>query len=129
MQIDWKMVLRHVLIVLVLAALGRFAATALLGEGEDSVGVVGGVTNLFMVAGFCAGGCLVPVRRFRHLTIVALGVWLAGPIVRFGEELSIALWVVAAIPIFVAMGFGGAISLAIVRTPPAEPSAPPPAQP
>ena len=129
MQIDWKTVLRDVLIVLVLAGLGRFVAAALLGEDQDTIGIIGAIATLFMVAGFCASGCLVPVRRFRHMTIVALGVWLAGPIVRFGAELSIALWIVAALPIFAAMGIGGAISLAIVPTPPAEPSAPPAAQP
>ena len=129
MLVDWKPVLRDVLIVLLLAALGRIAANAMLGESEGARVAVGNIAILCMIAGFCIGGCLVPVRRFRHLAIVALGVWLAGPIMRFGQEGSLASWIVFLIPTFLAMGIGGAISLLIVRPPRSEPSAPPPAQP
>jgi hypothetical protein len=128
MPIDWRAVLRDALIVLILAALGSTAASAMLDDGDGALGAVALVTTLFMIAGFCLGGCLAKARRFRHLGLVAAGVWLASPIVRFGQEPNIALWIVWVAPVAVAMGIGGAISLAIVPRPPADPSVPPSAQ-
>ncbi len=129
MPIDWQATLRDALIVLILAGLGSFAAGAILDDTEEALGAVALITTLFMIGGFCAAGCLVKALRFRHLALVAAGVWLASPIVHFGEERNIALWIVWLVPIVVAMGVGGAISLLIMRPPPSEPSAPPSPQP
>ena len=81
-----------------------------------------------MTAGFCVSGCLAKRARFKHLTLVAVGVWLIGTIVSaisaggfFVSSLGDVALVVAA------MLLGGLVSLAIVRPPPA--AEPPPLRP
>ena len=128
MKIDWRSVLRDALAVLLLGFLGGWVGAAIGGDASRGIRIAS--TIVMMTAGFCLSGCLAKRARFKHLTLVAVGVWLIGTIVSaisadgsFVLSLSDIGWIV------VAMLLGGLVSLAIVRSPPAAepPASPPPA--
>jgi hypothetical protein len=71
---------------------------------------------VLMTVGFCVSGCLVKQARFKHLALVAVGVWLIGTILKLiSPGGSLVLSLAALTQIFVAMLLGGLVSLAIVR--------------
>jgi len=73
------------------------------------------VSNLvFGVIGFTISGCLVRVERFKHLTIVAVGVWLAGLVNVVFMGFPIGQWVAGIFLAFLMMGIGGAVSFLFV---------------
>ncbi|MBW1687748.1 MAG: hypothetical protein JRS35_22150 [Deltaproteobacteria bacterium] len=128
MKIDWRSVLRDALAVLLLGFLGGWVGAAIGGDASRGIRIAS--TIVMMTAGFCLSGCLAKRARFKHLTLVAVGVWLIGTIVSaisadgsFVLSLSDIGWIA------VAMLLGGLVSLAIVRPPPAAepPASPPPA--
>jgi hypothetical protein len=121
MKIDWVVVLRDVLIVLVVSGLGLFMVNAAL-SGGGSEGALTIVRIVLMGVGFCISGCLVKQTRFRHLGIVAIGVWFGTALNLIGTDRTLAHWILGLIPILLAMLLGGAVSLAIVRKPPAAPT-------
>jgi len=124
MKIDWRSVLRDALGVLLLGFLGGWAGAGL--SGDPNGGVPTALAVVMMTVGFCVSGCLAKRARFKHLTLVAVGVWLIGTILKvISPDGSFVLSLAALTQIFVAMLLGGLISLAIVRPPPAaEPPAP-----
>jgi hypothetical protein len=126
MKIDWRTVLRDALGVLLLGSLGGWAGGVLSGDPNGDVPTVSAV--VLMTVGFCVSGCLAKQSRFKHLALVAVGVWLIGTILRVispGESFVLSL--AALVQVFVAMLLGGLVSLAIVKPPP--PAPPPAAEP
>jgi hypothetical protein len=126
MKIDWRTVLRDALGVLLLGSLGGWAGGVLSGDPNGDVPTVSAV--VLMTVGFCVSGCLAKQARFKHLALVAVGVWLIGTILRVispGESFVLSL--AALVQVFVAMLLGGLVSLAIVKPPP--PAPPPAAEP
>lgn len=120
MKLNWLIVLRDVLMVLVIGTFGTLLLKFLVhGLGELALAVV------MLSVGFCISGCLVREGRFKHLLVVALGVWLLrlgmGLISRpdYAPSMLIGLVIV-----FVAMLVGGLLSFAFVRPGPG-PSPPP----
>ena len=130
MKIEWRSVLRDALGVLLIGFLGGWVGGALGGEAHGGFRAVSMI--VLMTAGFCVSGCLAKQARFKHLALVAAGVWLITPIVSAispGRSFVLSLADLALIA--VAMLLGGLISRAIVKPPPAPapPAAPPPATP
>ena len=130
MKIDWRSVLRDALGVLLLGFLGGLIGDAISGDASRGIRTVS--TIVLMTAGFCLSGCLAKRARFKHLALVAVGVWLIGTIVSAISAGGSLVWSLGDLAlVLVAMLLGGLISLAIVRPPPAaEPPAstePPPA--
>jgi hypothetical protein len=127
MKIDWRIVLRDALGVLLLGFLGGLIGGAF--DGDSGRGVQTTLAIVTMTAGFCVSGCLAKQARFKHLALVAVGVWLIGTIVGLfsGEGRSLVLSLSDLGLIAAAMLLGGLISLAIVKPPPSKPPpAPPP---
>ena len=126
MEIDWRAILRDALGVLLLGFLGALIGDALSGDPNGGIQAV--LVIVMMTAGFCVSGCLAERARFKHLALVAAGVWLIGTIVSAisaGASFSLSLSDIGLIA--AAMLLGGLISLAIVKPPPAAPpSSPPP---
>jgi hypothetical protein len=123
MKIDWRTAARDVLLILVIVFVA-VQATALLVEQID-LQVILTASFAAMVAGFCVAGCLTPRARFGHLSVVAVGVWLLGTSVNsFTRDLAVQSWLKLAagalLPVAAAMLLGGAISMAVVRTPEAD---------
>ena len=129
MKIDWRVVLRDALGVLLLGFLGGLVGGAL--GGDSSRGIQPTSVIVMMTAGFCVSGCLAKQARFKHLALVATGVWLIGTIVSAISAGGSFVWSLGNLALIVAaMLLGGLISLAIVKPPPAPPpAAQPPASP
>jgi hypothetical protein len=130
MKIEWRSVLRDALGVLLIGSLGGWAGGALSDEPNGAVPSASAV--VLMTVGFCVSGCLAKQARFKHLALVAMGVWLIGTILKLISPDGSLVQLLAALPqIFLAMLLGGLVSLAIVRPPPAAeppaPAEPPPA--
>jgi hypothetical protein len=128
MKIDWRSVLRDVLGVLLLWFLGGLVGRAIGGEANGGFQAVSVI--VLMTAGFCVSGCLAKRARFKHLALVAVGVWLISTIVAASSAGGPFVWSLGDFALIVAaMLLGGLISLAIVRPPPAAepPASPPPA--
>lgn len=120
MRIDWFIVARDVLMILVLLFV-VMAATVTTVQGIP-VNAFVAIVFLCLSLGFCLSGCLKREGRFLHLAIVGVGVWLLGSILNsatrgFPLEMWLKLGAVAVLPIAGALLVGGAVSLAIVRTP------------
>jgi len=120
MRVDWLTVARDILGVLVLLFIvvmgGVYAA------GGLSLNTAFGLGFVAMASGFCVSGCLSPSSRFKHLPAVALGVWAVGTLLNtitrgFPIEAVWQMGLQSSLPVAGAMLLGGAISLAIVRTP------------
>ena len=114
MKIDWLAVLRDILMVAVLATLGTLGfSVLLLGRPQWTQYLV---VFALLTIGFTISGSLKGAGRFKHLAIVALGVWcvnLLDSAVRAPERLPATAS--AIVMVFVAMLAGGAISLAVKR--------------
>ena len=121
MKIDWLAVLRDILMVAVLATLGTLGfSVLLLGRPQWTQYLV---VFALLTIGFTISGSLKGAGRFKHLAIVALGVWcvnLLDSAVRAPERLPATAS--AIVIVFVAMLAGGAISL-VVKRPGAAPAA------
>lgn len=122
-----RIVARDVLLVLVILSVAvQVAARAFQGLDLGSA-----VTVCFvgLAAGFCLVGCLSPKERFSHLGVVAVGVWLLANLLNsitrgFPVESTWMLALGSVLPVAGAALLGGAISLAVVRTPALEEPAP-----
>jgi hypothetical protein len=120
MKVDWLTVGRDVLMILVLLFL-MVAGLARLTGGLD-LNAAFGAGFIAMTIGFLASGCLSPKARFSHLPFVAIGVWLLGSVLNaFTRGFPIeAVWQMglqSVLPVLCSMLLGGALSLAIVKTP------------
>ena len=127
MKIEWRIVLRDALGVLLIGFLGGWVGGALGGEAHGGFQAVSVI--VLMTAGFCVSGCLAKRARFKHLSLVAVGVWLIGTIVSAISADGSLIWSLGDLAlVLVAMLLGGLISLAVVKPPPVPvpPAAPPP---
>jgi hypothetical protein len=109
-------IIRDVVIVVVLTGIGGFVI-GLSGGLRSSTGMIAlAVSNLLLgTIGFIISGCLARENRWRHLWIVALGVWIFGivNIVFFG--FSIGQWIASAFAIALMTGAGGGLSYVFRR--------------
>ena len=111
----WRDVLRDVAIIWVLTFTGGVVA-ARVGTGPKAPVLV--MSNLITgVIAFTFIGCLTPVRRFRHLLVVAFAAWLSGllNVLLFGN--SIVAWIVSVVYLTLVMIVGGLLSYLFKRPP------------
>jgi len=112
--IHWLLVLRDVAIVFGLTFLGGFVVgftvSVLRRSGSNYLYAIV-VSNLLLgTLGFVISGCLAPPNRWRHLLLVAFGVWLTGLINVVIAHVSIGQWVGSLLAVALMAGVGGAIS-------------------
>ena len=107
-------IIRDVIIVWVLTAMGGFVAGVATGgpqQDAQRLMIAAAVSNLLLgTVAFTIVGCLAPPGRWRHLAFVALGAWFTSLInvVFFG--VSVPQWIGGAIFMAIIMGIGGGIS-------------------
>lgn len=118
-NICWKKVLRDALITWLLTMAGGFVigfGYALSGSPDIlNEQMLIGLSNIACtLGGFTVSACLAGPGRFRHLTPVALLLWLSGllNVALFGFPL--AQWAGSIVLIFALMGLGGALSYLFV---------------
>ena len=124
MKIDWFIVARDVLMILVLLFV---VMAGTMSTVPITFSTAATLVFLCLTLGFCIAGCLKREGRFAHLAIVAVGVWLLASVVNSatrgvptGAWLQLALG--AVVPVAGAMLVGGALSLVFVKsTPPGNP--------
>jgi hypothetical protein len=113
-KIDWLTVLRDILMVVVLGALGTLGISMfLIGSAQWTQYLT---VFVLLTIGFAISGALKGAGRFKHLPIVALGVWCVNMLdsaVREPERLPATASAIAIV--FVAMLTGGLVSFAIKR--------------
>ncbi len=120
MKVDWLTVGRDVLLILVLVFLLVTGLVRVM-DGLD-LNVAFGVVFLALTIGFGISGCLSPKARFSHLPVVAVGVWLVGTLLNattrgFPIEIVWQMGLQSVLPVLGSMLLGGALSLAVVKTP------------
>jgi hypothetical protein len=119
MPINWIAVARDVSIVFGLVLVSSFAAVQIVqGMGEEVTPLVIGLSNIFWgTVGFTISGCLAKVQRFKHLFMVAVGLWLVSFVNVAMGLTPVQFWAVGFFLILLMMGLGGGLSYLFVRTP------------
>jgi FtsH-binding integral membrane protein len=112
-------IVRDVIIIWILTSMGGFvigfALAGVLGAKEREVGAYAVSNLLFGTLGFTIAGFLAPSRKWRHLGIVAIGVWFTSLINVMFLGVSVPQWIGGAIFLAIFMGLGGAISNVLRR--------------
>ncbi|HLY58550.1 MAG TPA: hypothetical protein VKS60_23510 [Stellaceae bacterium] len=108
-------ILRDVLIIFGLTFLSGFVVGFLFAfrgaSGTPAYAVALGLSNLvFGTVGFVISGCLAPPGRWRHLLLVAVGVWLLSLANVAFMGVPFLQWAFLVIPIAIIMGVGGGLS-------------------
>lgn len=127
MPINWIAVARDVSIVVGLVLVSSFAAAQIIqATGEEVTALVIGLSNFFWgTVGFTISGCLARIQRFKHLFIVAIGLWLVSFVNVAMGLTPVQMWAAGFLLILLMMGLGGGLSYLFVRPPQAEPSSQP----
>ncbi len=132
MPFNFIAIARDVSIVFGLVVASSFAAAQIIqAMGGEVTPLVIGLSNIFWgTVGFTISGCLAKVQRFKHLFLVALGLWLLSFVNVAMGLTPPQVWAAGSLLILAMMGMGGGLSYLIVKTPPAaEPPAEEPARP
>ena len=117
MRIGWLRVVRDIIIVTIFFFVGGFIV-GFATQGMFTKEAVLVSTLLLGTLGFCLCGCLTIENRWRHLFIVASGVWLINMLwALLPKQFSVLVWVLSIFIIFVPMVIGGALSWILVKAP------------
>ncbi len=117
--LDIGPIARDVAIVWFLTAVGGFLVGLAVGKADgSSAGFALGVaaSNLLLgTVGFVIVGCLAKGNRWRHLSYVAVGVWLVSVTNIMLGLASFAQWLFGAFFVALIAGVGGGLSFAFKR--------------
>jgi len=119
MPFNFIIIARDVSIVFALVVASSFAAAQILQAMDEEVTpLVIGLSNIFWgTVGFTISGCLARVQRFKHLFMVALGLWLLSSVNVVMGLTHLPVWAVGFLLILVMMGMGGGLSYLFVKSP------------
>ncbi len=119
MPFNFIAIARDVSIVFGLVVASSFIAVKIIqGTGEEATPLVIGLSNIFWgTVGFTISGCLAKVQRFKHLFMVALGLWLLSFVNVVMGLTQPQVWAVGFLLVLAMMGMGGGLSYLIVKTP------------
>ena len=119
MGIRWLCVIRDVVIVTFFTMVGGFIFIGgLTSQGEYMKVSMAVAAFLLPILGFCLCGCLTIENRWKHLFIVASGVWVIYmSYYLLPQKFSMLDWVFSILNIFIPMAIGGAFSLILVKAP------------
>jgi hypothetical protein len=119
MNIRWFALIRDVSIVFGLVLASSFAAVLIIqAMGGEVTPLIIGLSNIFWgTVGFTISGCLARVQRFKHLFMVAIGLWLLSFVNVAMGLTPLPAWVGGFLLILLMMGMGGGLSYLFVRTP------------
>ena len=119
MPINWIAVARDVSIVVGLVLVSSFAAAQIIqAQGGEVTALVIGLSNFFWgTVGFTISGCLARIQRFKHLFIVAIGLWLVSFVNVAMGLTPVQMWATGFLLILLMMGLGGGLSYLFVPMP------------
>jgi len=104
--------------ILVLVALNALAGLLI---GHFHVGIpteqraLGLANVLIFITGFAISGALAREGRWRHVLVVALGLWLTGVVNAVRLPSAFVPWLLSWIPMTICMGLGVGLSYLFVR--------------
>ncbi|MEQ1897620.1 MAG: hypothetical protein ABL971_09585 [Vicinamibacterales bacterium] len=110
-EVRWPIVIRDVVLWSILTLVGVGIVRV---AGISSGMSLSASNSLFGCLGFAIAGCFTPVRRFRHLMFVTLGVWLTGIINVVMSGVSVTSWLLSLGFLLLTMVVGGALSFLFV---------------
>lgn len=113
----WGAIIRDVIIIWILTALAGFVVGITGAEGDQFVLGIALANLIFGTVGFCISGCLAKCNRWKHLNMVAVGVWLVSLMNIVIMRITISSWFFGIIFIYIMMGIGGGLSCIFVRIP------------
>jgi len=124
MPINWIAIARDVSIVFGLVLVSSFAAAMIMeAMGAEVTPLVIGLSNIFWgTVGFAISGCLVKMQRFKHLILVAAGLWLVSFVNVVAGMTPLEIWAAGLLLILLMMGLGGSLSYLFVPAPKHEPA-------
>jgi hypothetical protein len=127
MRLNVIAIARDVSLVFGLVVASSFLAVQIIeAMGGDVTAVVIGLSNIFWgIVGFTISGCLAKGQRFKHLFMVAVGLWLVSFVNVATGMTPLPAWAVGFVLILVMMGIGGGLSYLFVKTPKPETATPP----
>jgi len=114
-NIKWGSVIRDVVIIWILTALGGFVVGVTGAPDDNLMTGIAFANIIFGIVGFTISGGMAKINRWRHLFIVAIGVWLVGIINVFIMPVTIISWFFGFIFIAFMMVIGGGLSYLFVR--------------
>jgi hypothetical protein len=116
-KIRWGAVLRDVVIIWILTALAGFVV-GFTSPPEANRMMGYALANLiFGSVGFTISGCMAKIGRWKHLLVVAIGVWIVGLINIFIVPINLTQWFFGFIFIVFIMAIGGGLSYLFAPTP------------
>ena len=126
MPLNFIAIARDVSIVFGLVLASSFGAAQIVqAMGEEVTPLVIGLSNIFWgTVGFTISGCLAKVQRFKHLFMVAVGLWLVSFVNVVMGLTPVQMWAVGFLLILLMMGLGGGLSYLFVKTPKPESAMP-----
>ena len=120
MTINWKSVVRDKIFILVLTVISGAIVLKTANYFDFKNRYVITIAHLLLGSFFyCIVGYMAPSKRWKHLFVVSICVWLAySPLCFFGA--SFIKWLLLIKDIAIKMGIGGSLSYLFVKTPEAE---------
>jgi len=111
----WKAIVRDVIIIWIITGIGGFViGIATAGSRLPILAIA--VSNILLgIVGFCISGCMIKDNRWKHLTIVALLVWLTSIVNTIFGPFSLSNWFFGIALLFVMMAIGGGLSFIFVK--------------
>ena len=122
MKIRWLRVVRDVIIVTVYYFVGGIIV-GFSTQGNFTKEMVLLACFLLGILGFCFCGCLTAESRWKHLFIVAPGVWLVNMLttsLNWGllfDQFNVLVWVTSISTVLIPMVIGGTLSSILVKAP------------
>ncbi|KPJ65920.1 MAG: hypothetical protein AMJ43_09720 [Coxiella sp. DG_40] len=115
MKIKWLRVVRDVAIVTVFFGIGGFIV-GYATQGQWTKDALFIAASMLGILGFCLCGCLTVENRWKHLVVVATGVWLVNYRL-LAHQATIFAWIFSIFHILIMMVIGVAIASLLVRVP------------
>ncbi|MFM8540264.1 MAG: hypothetical protein ACKOBZ_02120 [Nitrospira sp.] len=127
MSINWKAIVRDVSIVFGLVLVSSLTTSVIVQSmGGEVTPLVIGLSNIFWgTVGFVISGCLIVIQRFKHLFLVAIGLWLVSFVNVLAEMTQPTVWAAGLLLILLMMGLGGSLSYLFMPSPKPEATPPP----
>ena len=117
MKINRMGIVRDVLMIYCFTFVGGLVTGRFVAPGPARMKFLIVLSLFLQIAGFTISGCVVKINRFKHLFIVAIGLWIVNLSSVALGLFSFTTWLISLVSILLTMLIGGGISFLLVRPP------------
>lgn len=114
-NVRWLAVLRDIALIWLLTFAGGFVVGMAGATGDTFILAIAASNLLLTTVGFTIAGCLAKQDRFKHLFLVALGLWFTSLVNVLSPAVSLVQWAASIVAILVTMAIGGGLSFLFVK--------------